>query len=83
MQLVDTLIFAAHHLVMQHGAGIRLKWVYDIALLIRLLKSPSDWSELQEKSLEWGTVLSVQKALEMAQAWTGIVLPEGFADYKQ
>ena len=81
MHPVDALIYASHHIIMNHCSEIRLNWIYEIAQLARMLAVPSDWFEVQQKSIAWGACLAVEKALKMAQIWTGLVLPEQFADF--
>jgi len=81
MHPVDALIYASHHMIMNHCNEIRLNWIYEIAQLARSLEVPSEWLELQQKSISWGACLAVEKALKMSQVWTGMVLPDQFADF--
>jgi hypothetical protein len=78
---VDYLIHAAIHLMMIHKMDIRLSWIYDTALLANQLQVPDGWEVLQERSVAWSARLPVEHCLKMAQAWTGLELPEGFDDF--
>jgi len=81
MHPVDALIYASQHMILIHSHVIRLNWIYEIAQLARMLAVPSDWFELQQKSIARGACLAVEKALKMSQLWTGLVLPGQFADF--
>jgi hypothetical protein len=77
---VDNLIHSAVHLVLKHNGGIRLSWIYDISLLCKSLK-PEDWQVLQQRSIELGARISLEKSIIMARSWTGLQLPQAFADF--
>lgn len=77
---VDALLHNGLHLLMHHDDDVRLSWIYDAALMARNLPFPGGWAELQEKSVEYGAVRSVQVTLGMAELWTGLKLPPGFDD---
>ena len=81
LQPVDAIIHAATHLILKHGRGMQLIWIYDIALLARQLSVPQDWKILQQRSVAWEGRLALEKALEMAQFWFGLQLPKGFNDF--
>jgi len=78
---IDALINAALHMIMTHCQGMRLIWIYDIALLTRNLEGLNDWELLQKRSLACGALLSVKNSLKMAQIWTGLQLPKAFNDF--
>ena len=78
---VDALLHAALHLTFKHGQDMRLIWIYDISLLARRLAVPEDLHMLHEMSRDWGAVLSVEKSLQMARAWAGLKIPQGFEDF--
>lgn len=78
---VDALIHAAIHLAMIHNQDMRLIWICDIALLARHLRMPEDWEVLQERSVAWSARLAVENSFKIAQAWTGLRLPDGFSDF--
>jgi len=78
---VDALINAAIHMAMIHNRDMRLIWICDIALLARQLRIPEDWELLQERSVAWSARLAVENSLKIAQAWTGLKLPEKFSDF--
>ncbi|MDM8553351.1 nucleotidyltransferase family protein [Desulfococcaceae bacterium HSG7] len=83
MHPVDALIYASQHLILTHSQVIRLDWIYEIAQLAKMLEVPSDWFELQQKSIGRGACLAVEKAFKMSQLWTGLVLPEQFNDFSR
>ncbi len=78
---VDALIHAAAHMLIHHNRDIRLIWIYDIAMLAQNLKGPGDWEILQDRSVNWGARIPVEKALNLAQILTGLQLPEGVSDF--
>ncbi len=77
---VDALIYAAVHMLVNHGKSIRLIWLYDIAMLAGALTEPADWKLLRQRSATWGAVRAVQTALQLARLWTGLPLQAGCAD---
>jgi hypothetical protein len=81
LENVDALIQAAFHLMVHHGEGIRLIWISDIALLARELTVPKGWEVLQERALQLKANLAVGHALELAQSWFGLWIPEGYDDF--
>ncbi|QSZ66687.1 hypothetical protein RJ40_03845 [Methanofollis aquaemaris] len=78
---VDALLHTALHMIFGHTSSIRLTWIHDIALLARQLRVPEEWSVLRSASRVWGARNTVEVALTMAQAWTGLTLPQGFDDF--
>jgi hypothetical protein len=80
---VDSLIEAASHLVVNHRVGLRLSWIYDISLLASRLKAPEDWRALQGESVRYGARISTERALRLAELWTGFRIPPEFADFSQ
>ena len=81
LNLVDTFIHSALHLIMAHPKDMRLNWVYDIALLARGLHVPDDWIQLQKRCAQWGARLAVEQSFTIAQMWTNLQLPKGFENF--
>ncbi len=81
MSNIDTLIQAALHLILTHSQDMKLSWILDVAFLARDLREASEWEELQERSRECEARLSVESALFLANYWTGLQIPEAFADF--
>jgi hypothetical protein len=78
---VDTLLHMVAHIGFSHTKDIRLSWISDIAQISSHLKVPEDWILLQTRSIEWGIRLLFEKIIKMAEAWNGINVPDGFADF--
>lgn len=80
---VDALIHTSIHTIYAHSDTIKLNWIYDISLLCKALKCPSDWERLQQSCVENCARIAVEKALVMAQCWTDLQIPPEFADLSQ
>jgi hypothetical protein len=80
LDYIDSLIFAAAHMIYDHNGDIRLNWIIDISLLGKKLSKPDDWLELQRRSASQGSILAVENALLMAQLWTDFQIPDEFKD---
>ncbi len=81
LENVDALIHAAFHLLVHHGEGTRLIWIYDIALLAQELTVPKGWEVLQQRALQLKASLAVGDALKLAHSWFGLHIPEGYEDF--
>jgi hypothetical protein len=81
LDLVDSLIYSALHMFLNHTHDIRLNWIYDIALIAKQLKVPGDWQMLQERSVSWNVRYAVELALKMAELWTDFKIPDGFSNF--
>lgn len=79
--LVDNLMHSALHMLLNHTHEIRLNWIYDIALLAKMLTVPNDWRMLQERSVSWNARCAVEHALKTAELWTDFKIPDAFADF--
>jgi hypothetical protein len=66
---------------MIHKNEMRLSWIYDTALLAQYLQVPDDWETLHERCVAWKARLPLEQCLKMAQAWTGLELPDGFDNF--
>lgn len=81
---VDALIFSSNHMVYGHGSvGIRLSWIMDTAFLCNMLKQPDDWIKLENRSIDYMARGPVEKALKMAQHWSGLRIPDDFGDFSR
>lgn len=80
LDMVDSLIYAALHMLLHHTRDIRLSWIYDISMLAKKITSAGMWEAVQKRSVDLGSVLAVRTALELAEFWTGFKIPEGFSD---
>jgi len=78
---VDSFIHKAINNAYGHDEEMRLGWIYDITLLARKLKAPDDWELLQKRCVEWRARFAVELSIEMARAWLGLKLPQGFDDF--
>ena len=78
---VDSLIHTAINNAFGHDNGMRLIWIYDIKILALKLAVPDDWELLQKRCVEWRARLAVELSIEMARAWLGLRLPQGFDDF--
>ncbi len=78
---VDALIHSSLHLVLNHYHDLRLIWLYDISRLAGRLVAPNEWTSLQTLSTRWNARLAVEHALQTAEFWWGLELPEGFANF--
>jgi hypothetical protein len=76
----DALLYAALHMVLHHTRDIRLSWIYDISMLAQQLTSEKEWKQLLERSAAWGAVIVLRRSLELAEVWTGFVIPEKIRD---
>jgi hypothetical protein len=81
MHPVDALAHSAIHLMQNHYREMKLSWICDIGFLGNTLQDTKDWETLQKRSGDWNGLLAVQYALKLAVAWTGMRLPEGYADF--
>jgi len=81
MHPVDTLVHSAVHLMQNHYRDMKLLWICDIGFLGNRISKEQSWKMVQERSQEWNALLAVQNALKLAAAWTGLRLPEGYADF--
>jgi len=81
--LVDTLLHTVAHTGFSHTKDIRLSWISDIAQISSRLEVPEDWILLQTRSVEWGIRLLFERIIKMAEAWNGIKVPDGFADFSR
>jgi hypothetical protein len=79
----DSLLQAAQHMMLSHRQDLRLIWIYDISVLARLIKTPDEWQALLERSVAWRARISLEKALRLAQFWTGFRAPFGFDDFSR
>jgi hypothetical protein len=80
---VDTLIYLAIHSFLNHPEGIRLLWIYDLALLAQKLSSPVEWETLLKRTSELKAHLAVEKALKLAQIWNGLRVPTEYSDFSK
>jgi hypothetical protein len=78
---VDALIYAAFHLILHHPDALRLTWISDIAFLASNLSETDQWENLQKRASALKLCLATQKALELAQMWNGIEIPELYQDF--
>jgi len=78
---VDALIQTVVHIALIHRRDARLIWVVDVALLAGMLSNSEDWEVLQNRSVAWNGRLALERCLRMAQAWTGLRLPQEFEDF--
>ncbi|HEA70060.1 MAG TPA: hypothetical protein ENI07_25095 [Desulfobacterales bacterium] len=78
---IDALIHRAVSNAFDKGTHMRMIWVYDVKLLAEHLATPDDWRALQERSVAWRARLAVEHSLNMAQAWAGLELPDGFEEF--
>jgi len=78
---VDALIHTAINNAFGHDEGMRLIWVYDVAVLSGSLTLPDQWKLLQERCVAWRARLAVELSLTMAREWLGLSLPPGFQDF--
>ena len=81
MDPVDTLVHSAVHMMRNHYRSMTLLWIFDMGLLGDCISKEQSWRAVQERGKEWNALLSVQYALKLAAAWTGLRLPEGYADF--
>ena len=78
---VDSFIHKAINNAYGHDEEMRLIWAYDIKMLAISLAVPDDWELLQKRCVEWRARLAVELSIEMARAWLGLRLPQGFDDF--
>ena len=78
---VDALIHTAINNAFGHDDGMRLIWAYDVKMLALSLAVPGDWEQLQKRSVQWSARRAVELSIEMARAWLGLRLPQGFDDF--
>ena len=78
---VDTLIACVLHMTITHSKDIRLLSIYDIALLLQKITDKHTWQILIERSIEFNARIGLEKAIKMAQLWTGLNLPADFIDF--
>lgn len=78
---IDALIHTAINNAFGHDDAMRLIWIYDIKMLALRLAVPDDWQLLQKRCVAWRARRAVEFSIKMAQAWLGLSLPWGFADF--
>lgn len=78
---VDALLHMVAHTGLSHTKDIRLGWICDIAQISSRLKFPEDWISLQERSVDWGVRLLLERFIKMAEVWNGFKIPDEFADF--
>ena len=78
---VDAFIHAAVHLTLNHDEGIRLIWVADLGYLTRKLNETDGWPLLQRNIVESKTIAVVRHALNAAQLWFNVQIPDNFLSY--
>jgi hypothetical protein len=81
MHPVDALAHSAVHLMRNHYRQMKLLWICDMGFLGDAISKGQGWKTVQERSSQWNVLLAVQYALKLAVAWTGLRLPEGYADF--
>lgn len=81
LDLVDALIHTAINNAYGHDHCMRLIWAYDIKMIALKLAVPGDWELLQKRCGQLRARRAVELSLEMARAWMGLRLPQGFDDF--
>jgi len=76
----DHLLYLVFHNIFQHDQ-IRLDWVYDMALLMALLKAPEDWQSLQEQCSKSHLIIPMKLAITAATLWSNVEIPQDFKDF--
>jgi len=71
------------HMTITHSKDIRLLSIYDIALLLQKITDKHTWQILIERSIEFNARIGLEKAIKMAQLWTGLNLPADFIDFRK
>ena len=75
------LLYLAAHLVLQHGGGqSRLRWFYDLHLMISRYENRLHWDELLARAREFRWVVALCAALQGTQNRFATPMPGGFLD---
>lgn len=74
----DALLYLSIHMSLFHEPMLRLSWVCDIERICEYITSHALWPRVKERSEIWQGRSAVERALGIAQQWTGLTLPDEY-----